>query len=163
LDRTYGGHVPGNQALNCPTAKEADMTTPVLERLGDTDWIVADPADDIRDRPVRDRDGDRIGTVEELLVDRAEREVRFLVVEHGGFLGIGATASFIPVEAVSGIDDAGVQVDLSGRQVAEAPRYNPAVTDEPDLYERLYGYYGYAPYWLPGTGPAGAGMPGRFR
>jgi sporulation protein YlmC with PRC-barrel domain len=133
------------------------MTTdrPVtLVRLSDTRKTPADPTDDIRDRTVRDRDGNDIGKVHDLLVDTEERRVRFLLVEHGGILGFGATPSFIPVEAVARIDD-DVHIDQSTRQVADAPRYDPDLVNQPDpqaadYYGSIYGYYGYPAFWLPG-------------
>jgi len=124
--------------------------------LSDTDQMVADPTDDIRGRTVRDRDGDEIGTVEDLLVDEQEGKVRFLRVEHGGVLGFGATPSFVPVEAVVRVSD-DVHVDRAKSEVAEAPRYAPDLVDRPDdetaYYGSLYGYYGYVPFWGPAALP----------
>jgi len=44
-------------------------TTAALRRLSDTELKVADPAADIRDRRVVDRDGEDIGEVNNLLID----------------------------------------------------------------------------------------------
>ncbi|MDR7327519.1 MULTISPECIES: PRC-barrel domain-containing protein [Catenuloplanes] len=112
--------------------------------------MLADPGDDIRGREVRDRDGEEIGTVDELLIDADEHKVRLLRVKHGGILGIGATAVFIPVDAVTGVTDATVHVGPSRERVTAAPEYDPELTDEPAHYEPLYDYYGYPPYWGPG-------------
>jgi hypothetical protein len=40
-------------------------------------------------------------SVEDLYIDRQEREVRFLEVGAGGFLGIGEGRFLVPVEAVT--------------------------------------------------------------
>lgn len=37
----------------------------------------------------------------DLLIDDQEHKVRFLLVEHGGFIGLGETKSFIPVDGRS--------------------------------------------------------------
>ncbi|MCY1143743.1 PRC-barrel domain-containing protein [Actinoplanes sp. Pm04-4] len=127
-----------------------------LTRLSDTSKDVADSSPDIRGRKVIDRDGDDLGKVDDLLIDTDEEKVRFLRVEHGGLLGIGATASFIPVDAVRDITDGEVHVDLAAQQVADAPRYDPDLVDQNDYYSDVYRYYGYAPYWTPGYAyPAG--------
>lgn len=127
----------------------AQQDTVSLVKLSDSGQILADPAEDIRDRQVRDRDGNDIGKIDDLLIDGEHRKVRFLIVEHGGILGFGTTPSFIPVDAVIRIEDEAVHVNESGDRVAGAPRYDPDLRDRPD-FENLYGYYGYAPFWAPG-------------
>ncbi|MCO8277469.1 PRC-barrel domain-containing protein [Actinoplanes sp. TRM 88003] len=131
--------------------------THMLTRLSDTTKDVADPDRDIRGRRVVDRGGDDLGKVDDLLIDTDEDKVRFLRVEHGGILGIGATASFIPVDAVRDISDDEVRVDLATQQVADAPRYDPDLVDQTSYYSDVYRHYGYTPYWTPGyaypTGP----------
>lgn len=122
-----------------------------LLRLSDTDLIIANPSEDIRGRTARDVDGEKIGKIEDLLVDSEDNQVRLLRVEHGGILGFGATPSFVPVEAISRITDEDVHLRQAGAKVAEAPRYDPELTDESEFYGRVYGYYGYPPYGTPGA------------
>ncbi len=76
-----------------------------LSKLSDTGQTVSNAADDIRGRKVKDKDGNDLGKVDDLLIDDQERKVRFLRVEHGGFLGVGETKSFIPVDAITKITD----------------------------------------------------------
>lgn len=119
-------------------------------RLKDSGQTVADPAEDIRGRTVRNTDGEELGTVESLLIDTGEEKIRFIRVEHGGILGFGATPSFIPVEAVTEVKEDEVVVDLSKERLAGAPRYDPDLIDQRPYYESLYGYYGYPSFWSPG-------------
>jgi sporulation protein YlmC with PRC-barrel domain len=91
-----------------------------LVRLGDSDFVLAKPEDDLCGKDIYDPYGQRIGSVEDLYLDRDEREVRFLEVGAGGFLGIGEKRFLIPVEAVT--------------QVAE-----DRVIIEPDRTEKLDG------------------------
>ncbi|MEU1250076.1 PRC-barrel domain-containing protein [Micromonospora arida] len=64
-------------------------TTAILVKLGDSGQTIAAAEQDVRGRHVLDVDGDDLGKVDDLLIDRDERKVRFLRVEHGGVLGIG--------------------------------------------------------------------------
>ncbi|MDG4829308.1 PRC-barrel domain-containing protein [Solwaraspora sp. WMMD1047] len=121
-----------------------------LRKLSDTTEALADPAEDIRGRKVHDKQDNDIGKVDDLLIDENEHKVRLLRVEHGGILGFGATASFIPVDAVTRITDEVVYVDVTRERVSGAPRYDPDIVDQADVYEDLYGYYGFAPFWGPG-------------
>ena len=91
-----------------------------LRKLSDSDQTIDGPANDIRGRVVKDKNGKAIGNVHDLLIDDAEDKVRFLIVDHGGFLGFGETRSFIPVDAITQITDEDVSIDQSGEHVAEA-------------------------------------------
>jgi hypothetical protein len=84
--------------------------------------------------------------------------VRFLVVETGGFLGIGEQETFIPVDSITHITGDDVCIDRSGEHVAGAPHYDPELANnDQSYYENLYGYYGLAPYW--GIGYSYPGFP----
>jgi sporulation protein YlmC with PRC-barrel domain len=133
--------------------------TATLYVLGDRGQTVDGSANDVRGRQVRDKNGDGIGTVADLLIDDRGKKVRFLLVEHGGFLGFGETTSLIPVDAVTKITEADVQVDQSCEQVAGAPGYSPALVDDRSYHSSIYSYYGYVPYWGGGyTYPAALTM-----
>ena len=125
------------------------MGASTLHRLHDIGETVANPDEDVRGRKVLDTMGKEIGTVEGLMVDDAQNKVRFLRVEAGGFLGIGATHLMIPVDAITGVTADAVTIDRAGEQLRGAPRYDPTLINEPDehYWGGLYGYYGYAPYW----------------
>ncbi|WP_298459878.1 PRC-barrel domain-containing protein [uncultured Cellulomonas sp.] len=121
-----------------------------LVRLGDAGLTVP-REQDVRGLAVVDRDGEDIGTVDELLVDEGEHRVRFLEVGSGGFLGIGEEKRLIPVDAVKAIDER-VHVDTTRSLIAASPPYDPDVAraSPEDFFGGLYGYYGVAPYWGPG-------------
>ena len=127
-----------------PTTAQDNVT---LIKLSDSGQTVASAAEDIRGRKVKDKDGKDLGKVDDLLIDDQERKVRFLRVEHGGFLGVGETKSFIPVDAITKIDDDCVHINHSRDHVAKAPRYDPKLVDDTTYYGSIYGYYGYMPYW----------------
>lgn len=126
------------------------QTSVSLTKLGDSDQVLVDPTEDIRGYRVRDRDGNDLGKVDDLLVDSEQHKVRMLRVEHGGILGFGATPSFIPIDAVTSVSDDLVCVGEPRDRVSEAPRYDPDLVDESEYYESLYGYYGVPPYWSAG-------------
>lgn len=128
--------------------------TATLVRLSDTDLTVADPAEDVRDRSVVDRDGEEIGKVNDLLIDEREHRVHFLEVASGGFLGLGKTKFLIPVEAITRISADTVFVNQTRQHIAGAPGYDPDLINqdvgEENYYGDVYRHYGYPPYWGPG-------------
>ncbi|RST15983.1 PRC-barrel domain containing protein [Streptomyces sp. WAC05374] len=129
------------------------MTThgvPILKKISDSDRTVASSEEDVRGRKVCGAAGDDLGTVEDLLIDEEEGKVRFLLVGHGGFLGIGEKSSFVPVDAVTRVTEDRVYVDRSREHVAGAPAYDPGLVDETSYYGQVYDHYGYGPFWGPG-------------
>lgn len=93
---------------------------------------------------VKDKDGRDIGKIEHLLIDEGEQKVRFMEVGSGGFLGLGETKSFIPVEAITRITADDVYISPTREHVAGAPPYDPdLVANDSDYFSGLYPYYGY--------------------
>lgn len=119
----------------------------ILAKISDEGQTLANPAEDIRGRRVIDRQDEDLGRIDELLIDTHEHKVRMLRVEHGGILGIGATKSFVPVEAIASVTDDVVRIDQTRDSVSGAPRYDPELVEAPALYMPLYGYYGYPISW----------------
>ena len=126
-----------------------DNTNDTLVRLSDSDLMVGSPAEDVRGLKVVDRNGDDVGSVDELVIDPQEAKVRFLEVGSGGFLGIGEKKRLIPVDAVTSVDDK-VHIDVTRDSVAGSHEFDPDLMPEQEYYRDLYDYYGYAPYWGPG-------------
>ena len=118
-----------------------------LTHLGDDNRTIASSDEDIRGRMVKDKDGLDVGKVEGLLVDESEGKVRFMEVGSGGFLGLGESKSFIPVDAITRMTPDEVYISHTREHVAGAPRYDPdLVKDDSHFFFNLYPYYGYAGY-----------------
>lgn len=134
---------------------------PILRPLGDAGLTVANPEADVRSRRVLDRDGEEVGTVDELLIDEQDRQVRLLRVAHGGFLGIGEEHVLVPVEAVTRIDEDHVHIDRTRDAMTDTPGYHPDLAEEPTYYTSVYDWWGYPPYWGLGAAPVGAARAGQ--
>jgi len=119
---------------------------PQLVRLRDTDRTVSSSDEDIRGRMAKDKDGRDLGTIEGLLIDEAERKVRFMEVGSGGFLGLGESKSLIPVEAITRVTPEAFYIGHTLQHVAGAPRYDPELMHtELEYFFNLFPYYGYPP------------------
>ena len=92
-----------------------------LIRLGDSDFVPANSEDDLCGKGVLDAQGQRIGKVEDLYIDRREREVRFLEVGAGGFLGIGQKRFLVPVEAVTKVAEGWVTIEPGRTEKVDGP------------------------------------------
>ncbi len=124
--------------------------TPNLRILGDHGQTVDGSANDVRGREVKDKNGAGIGKVADLLVDDRENKIRFLLVEHGGFLGFDQKKTLIPVDAVTKVSEDEVVVDQSSERIAAAPGYDPKLVDDRPYHASIYHHYGYTPYWIAG-------------
>ncbi len=126
------------------------MTKPdtgTLYALSDRGQTVDGSANDVRGRHVQDQDGNKIGRVVDLIVDDQDKKVRFLLVDHGGFLGFGGTHTMIPVDVVSKVTETEVCIDQSRDRIASAPGYAPDLIADRSYLRQLYEHYGHLPYW----------------
>jgi sporulation protein YlmC with PRC-barrel domain len=103
-----------------------------LIRLGDSDCVLQNPENDVRGKAVYDAEGQRIGGVEDIYIDRHEREVRFLEVGAGGFLGIGEKRFLVPVEAVTQVAEDRVTIEPGRTEKVDGPvPFDTKVTPRP--------------------------------
>jgi sporulation protein YlmC with PRC-barrel domain len=126
------------------------MATPItssIHELGDTDQTVADPDVDVRGRTVVDRDGQQLGRIDDLLIDDQAKQVLFLRVAEGGFLGFGASHYLVPVEAVVEIHPDHVVIEQRRDTMGDIPVYDPELAPQPAYYGNVYGWWGVPPYW----------------
>lgn len=118
-----------------------------LVSLEDSGLVLAQPADDVRGLTVVDPHDHRVGKVDDLIIDVAERRARLLVVTSGGLLGLGLTKRLIPVDAVTRVDDQ-VHIEALHTQVHSAE--SDAAHDPTPAYHEMCTHYGYGPFWAPG-------------
>jgi sporulation protein YlmC with PRC-barrel domain len=118
-----------------------------LVRLGDSDFVSANPEDDLRGKDVYAAEGQRAGSVEDLYIDRKEREVRFLEVGAGGFLGIGEKRFLVPVEAVVEVAEEWVAIEPGRTERVEGPApFDTRVAPPPAAEDRRAEDYASPPY-----------------
>ena len=69
--------------------QEGTGPQPNLVNLNETELYLEEPWQDLRGLDVYDTNNDQIGSVEDVYVDREQREARLLVVSAGGLLRVG--------------------------------------------------------------------------
>jgi uncharacterized protein (TIGR02271 family) len=95
-----------------------------------------------RGRTLVDRDGDKIGKVEDVYLDRQSGEPEWVAVKTGMF---GTNVSFVPIhDASPSGDDLGVAYTKD--QVKDAPNIDPDGELSPEEERRLYQHYGRGDY-----------------
>lgn len=121
----------------------------MLRLLGESRFAFANPYQDVRGWKVKDTDGVELGHLADVLIDEDAQKVRFLKIAHGGLFGVGASHSFVPIEAVVDVGNGVVTVSTTRQQVAGAPRFDPAVVEDERNFDDIYTHYGYPPPWAP--------------
>ena len=88
--------------------------------------------------PVYDRTGERLGTIEDLMLDKHSGRVAYAVMRFGGFLGIGERVHPLPWSVLRyDVPLGGYVVDLDRDRLQGAPAYGPG--DAPDWTSRDWG------------------------
>ena len=107
---------------------------------------------------VYDTKGDRLGTLEDVMIDKVSGRIAYAVLSFGGFLGIGDKHHPLPWGTLKYNQTlGGYVVDLDRRVLEGAPAYGDAdrVTwDDPAWGRQVHDYYKATPYWDRG------GLPG---
>ncbi len=108
-------------------------------------------ADKVNGTAVYDRQGERLGTIEDLMLDKISGKVAYAVMSFGGFLGIGERYHPLPWSVLT-YDTrlGGYVVDLDRARLEGAPTVaaNEHVDwSDRDWGQRVYDYYGVPPYW----------------
>ncbi|MDR7333798.1 PRC-barrel domain-containing protein [Roseateles asaccharophilus] len=90
--------------------------------------------------------GDKLGSIDDLVIDKRSGQVRYAALEFGGFLGVGTDRYPLPWNMLKyDTDKDGYVVNIDKAQLEKAPRYTedeaPNYTD--DYGRKVYDYYGF--------------------
>ena len=86
---------------------------------------------------VRNRQGDTVGEVEDLIIDTHDGKVRFAVLEAGGFLGVGEHRTAVPISRMRATyDKQDIVTDLSVDELRRFPSYPPG--EHPDWNDAAF-------------------------
>jgi PRC-barrel domain protein len=108
-------------------------------------------SDRVEGTPVRRSNGDKIGTIERLMIDKLSGNVAYAVLSFGGFLGMGQKHAPIPWARLKYDSTLGAyHVELSDEELRNAPATAPS--EEFDWGDRsreieIHNYYRVPPYW----------------
>ena len=99
--------------------------------------------------------GEKIGTIERLMIDKVSGRVAYAVMAFGGFLGMGHRHFTLPWAMLTfhpNLD--GYVVDITEDQLKAAPDYDREGKPEGEVWsdrareEELHRYYNVRAYWL---------------
>jgi hypothetical protein len=110
----------------------------------ETDRLIA--SNKVEGTAVYNRQGERLGSVYNFMVDKRSGQVEYAVMSFGGFLGIGDSYHPLPWKSLTyDTNQGGYVVDLDKNRLQGAPSYSSS--EAPDWSDPSYGrriddYYG---------------------
>ena len=109
------------------------------------------PSDKVEGTAVYNREGEKLGSIHSVMIDKISGKVAYAVMSFGGFLGMGDSYHPLPWHVLTyDTGQGGYVVDLDRNKLEEAPTY--ATSETPNWSDRRWGqqvhdYYGTRPYW----------------
>lgn len=121
----------------------------MVEEIRETHDLIG--SDKVEGTKVYDRDGQHIGAIERVMLEKRGGRVSYAVLSFGGFMGIGDDHYPLPWEKLDYDQDLdGYRVDIDRAKVEGAPRHGKGDNPEwtPGWGREIYQYYGIPPYWV---------------
>jgi len=107
-------------------------------------------SDKVEGTPVYRSNGDKVGSIERVMIDKLSGKVAYAVMSFGGFLGIGEDYYPLPWALLTYNPRLeGYEVNISEQQLKGAPKYSKHETWDWANRERgkaVYDYYKVPPY-----------------
>ena len=108
-------------------------------------------SDKVEGTPVYRSNGERVGQIERVMIDKLTGKVAYAVMSFGGFMGIGEDYYPLPWSLLT-YNPAleGYEVNVDAQQLKGAPKYSKHESwDWSDRArdQRVSDYYGVTPFW----------------
>ncbi|HEV2557197.1 MAG TPA: PRC-barrel domain-containing protein [Microvirga sp.] len=125
------------------------QTTQASGDVRETQSLIA--SDKVEGTPVRRTDGEKIGTIERVMIEKRSGRVAYAVMSFGGFMGLGEEYYTLPwgvLKYNTGLD--AYELNLNEDQLRGAPRRTAEGQDasyDREWEEHVHRYYNATPYW----------------
>jgi len=142
----------------CAGALPLDLTDEGSERMEttvqssdvrETHSLIA--SDKVEGTPVRRSDGEKIGTIERVMIEKRSGKVAYAVMSFGGFMGLGEEYYTLPWSVLKyNVELDAYELNLSEDQLRGAPRRTAEGHDasyDREWEEHVHRYYNATPYW----------------
>jgi sporulation protein YlmC with PRC-barrel domain len=123
--------------MSAPTTRDGD-----IER-DETHSLIS--ADKVEGTAVYDRNGNRLGSIDTVMIEKRSGHVEYAVLSFGGILGLGASHYPLPWNQLTyDTRHGGYVVDVTEEQLRGAPTYGGSESEweDPAYTGRIRDYYG---------------------
>ena len=127
------------------------MKTTATQAPASTSGSALISSDRVQGTEVYNLNGDHIGEINSLIIDKVSGRIVYAMMSFGGFLGLGKHYYPVPWGALHyDVDKGGYRADISEEQVRNAPEFNPdGSVDVFDvtMHRRLHDHYAVRGWW----------------
>ena len=107
-------------------------------------------SEDVEGSKVFDRNDQKIGEIDHLMIDKYSGQVVYAVLSFGGLLGLDHNHYPLPWAKLSYDKELdGFRTDVSEKQLKDSPEFSDDSWKSRDWETRLNDYYDQPPYWAP--------------
>jgi len=94
-------------------------------------------------------DGEKVGEIDHLVIDKASGKVAYADMGYGGFLGLGEEHRLIPWAKLNyQTDKGGYVTDITAESLRDAPHWQSGREHDRAWEQRTFDHYGVPYYWL---------------
>ena len=107
-------------------------------------------SDKVEGTPVYRPDGERVGQIERVMIDKLSGKIAYTVMSFGGFLGVGEDYYPLPWQLLTYNPQlGGYEVNIGEEQLKGAPKFakNESWDWSPAGGRLVFNHYGLPPYW----------------
>jgi sporulation protein YlmC with PRC-barrel domain len=105
-------------------------------------------SEDVEGTNVYDMQGNSIGEIDHLMIDKVSGQVQYAVMSFGGFMGLGHSHYPVPWQKLSyDVKLNGYRTDVNEAQLRDAPEFSDDSWGSRDWEKDVHNYYGVPPYW----------------
>lgn len=108
-------------------------------------------SDRVEGTSIYGKNGEKIGSVRRIMIDKITGEARDVEVSVGAFLGMGGELHSLPWQKLEyDTELGGYKLDVTEEQLRGAPTYGEADRDrqlDRDYQTRVYSHWAVSPYW----------------
>jgi hypothetical protein len=108
-------------------------------------------SDKVEGTPVRRSDGEKIGTIERVMIEKRSGKVAYAVMSFGGFMGLGEGFYTLPWGVLKyNTDLDAYELNMTEDQLRGAPQRTAEGGDasfDREWEEHVHRYYNATPYW----------------
>ncbi len=127
------------------------MNNADIERERESTGSSVIAADKVAGTAVYNPRGDRLGTIDAVILEKVSGKAVYAVLSFGGFLGIGESHYPLPWSTLKyDTRQGGYVVNLDKGMLEKAPSYDDVdpTWDDRDWGKRVHDYYRATPYWI---------------
>jgi hypothetical protein len=108
-------------------------------------------SEDIEGAKVLDPNGENIGEIDQLLIDRVSGNVRYAIMSFGGFLGLGNRKYPLPWGSLKyDSEHEGFIANVTQQQLKDAPQFGAESWTDREWESRWHRHFQTRPYWEEG-------------